>query len=831
MRTNEPSLATQPVPVPPGPCSLLGALLEQSADLIAVIDSQLHVRLIGQALARLLREPVQALIGRHVDALVPLVEPAHGLREGLLQVLASGQPQCLEVAAGQSGLYRVHLLLDLGANGGDRRLLMIAQDISAYRRVEDELRQREREFRTLAENSPDNIIRYGLDGRATYCNQEIEGRVKVSSASLVGKTPTEGAPPGMRGAQNYEAQLFRSLATGERGTVELIVEHPTLGERTHSVVISAERNAQGAICGALAVGRDVTEQALIRQALADKEREFRTLAENAGDNIIRWDTDGLILYANPAMVRVLGNPAAAVLGRTVDSLVEHRHFDEAHRAAQEVAASGQARMLEVRVPGPPGAHPQVHQVRLVPERDETGQLRSVLGVGRDITESIVQREFVASLARTDPLTRLANRQALHERAPGLLAAARRRNVQMGVMLLDLDQFKSINDSMGHSAGDELLCEIARRMGACLRAEDLLVRLGGDEFVVVVTDMAQAQATAAIAAKVHEVLRKPFELGRRQVHISASIGVALYPNDGVDLEHLLAHADSAMYHAKHSGRARTEYYRRELSEAVERRVLMEESLHGARHGQGLELHFQPKVALRRGAQLVGAEALLRWRHPSLGLLAPDAFIPLAEETGLIVPMGRWVLHQAAATVVRWNQGRAEPLTMAVNVSTRQFIDDDLPAAVHEALLATGCQPAWLEVEITESALLEDSELVRSVLVALRQMQVRVAIDDFGTGYSALSYLARFDVDCLKIDKSFVQAIELGDRQAELVKAFIAMADALGLHLVAEGVETSAQSQFLFEQGCQVAQGYRFGRPASGAEFERQYLALRTTVAHE
>lgn len=484
-------------------------------------------------------------------------------------------------------------------------------------------------------------------------------------------------------------------------------------------------------------------------------------------------------------------------------------------------------MVELGFPAPGEQGTQVHQIRIVPERDESGAVCSVLGIGRDITEKIEQLEFIESLVRTDPLTRLANRQALYERAPAMFAAAGRHSDQIGIMLLDLDHFKSINDAMGHSAGDGLLCEIAQRLTACMRANDLLVRLGGDEFVIVAPDIADAEVLGGIAAKLHRALAQPLRLAQREVHVTASIGVAVFPTDGAGLEELLAHADSAMYHAKRSGRGRTEYYRRELSEAVERRLLLEASMHEACQGTGLELHYQPQVSLRNQDVLVGAEALLRWRHPSLGMLYPDAFIALAEETGMIVPIGHWVLRTAAQAAVQWNRGRDHPLCIAVNVSTRQFLADDLPALVRSVLQETGCDSRWLSVEITESALLEDSTLVQQALEALRTLGVRVALDDFGTGYSALNYLTRFHVDCLKIDRSFVQGIGRSEREAELAKAFIAMADALNLDLVAEGVETDAQVAFLLANGCQHGQGYRFGRPVPAAQFDE--LARQRTSA--
>jgi len=303
----------------------------------------------------------------------------------------------------------------------------------------------------------------------------------------------------------------------------------------------------------------------------------------------------------------------------------------------------------------------------------------------------------------------------------------------------------------------------------------------------------------VAAKLHAALAHPMALREREVRTTASVGVALYPQDGLTLEELLANADAAMYVAKRSGPGRTEYYRTELGEAVRHRLLIEQTLRHACHGDGLELHFQPQMSVQDARRVVGAEALLRWNHPTLGALSPDAFIGVAEETELIRPLGRWVLRNAVAAAVRWNRGRSEPLHVSVNVSTRQFGDEMLPGFVDEVLTETGCDPRWLWIEITESALLQDCSGVQRTLEALRARGVRIAIDDFGTGYSALNYLARLPLDGIKIDKSFVHGI------------------GRSLEVVAEGVETTEQATFLREQGCPLAQGWLFGRPVEEARF--------------
>ena len=816
-----------PAGPPAGPERLLQLWLQASDDLVLVLDARRRVLAASARLAALRAQPPEALCG------LALAESGlFGAAVARVQAaLDTGAPQLELTWTGADGLersYRLHLLHtpgpaaadapSHGAPGAPEALTLLrAHDVTEAQHTESRLRQREHAFRTLAENSPDVIIRYGPDLRAAYCNREIEARVAVSALRIVGRTPVEAAPPGMRGQEAYQAQLQHTLATGEGGTVELLVPHPGGELRVHAVVMAPEFDAQGAVCGAIAVGRDITEQVRVRQALVRKEREFRTLAENAIDHIVRWDADGRIVYANPVMRRAFDDEGGQALGsRPADAGAEFAPIEESVR---RVLREGRTELREFRFERQGVRH--VHEIRFVPEFDDGGQVISVLGIGRDITEKIEQIERIEALVRTDGLTGLANRQALLERVPPLLAQARRRGRTLGLMMLNVDHFKSVNDGLGHGAGDRLLVEIARRLSACLRAGDLLVRLAGDEFVALVDAHDDPLSLAAVAERLQQALGQPLTLDTRELHLSASIGVAVFPADGDALEPLLTCADQAMHQAKRSGRARTEHYRRELGEAIARRLLIEAALRQARHGEGLELHLQPQVCMRRGGELVGAEALLRWHHPSLGLAMPDSFIRAAEETGLIVPIGRWVLHTAAAAAVRCNRGRpahSAPLVIAVNVSTRQFADDDLPATVREVLAQTGCPPAWLSLEITESALADDGAAVRGALASLRELGLSIALDDFGTGYSSLSYLSRFPVDCLKIDKSFVHAIGHGARGGELVKAFIAMAQALGLRLVAEGVETDDQARFLIEHGCEMGQGYRYGRPLSLSAFE-------------
>jgi diguanylate cyclase (GGDEF)-like protein len=454
-------------------------------------------------------------------------------------------------------------------------------------------------------------------------------------------------------------------------------------------------------------------------------------------------------------------------------------------------------------------------VRLVPEFGRDGAVASVLAIARDITEIIESREKIRHLAYFDTVTGLPNRTNLNESILQIRSADGAQG-QVGLLLLDLDGFKEVNDALGHAAGDALLADVARRLTLLFPPPATVARLGGDEFAVAVPGGASKVTLALYAANTLYRVALPFQVSEHELRLTASIGVARCPEDSNDFEMLLKQADAAMYHAKRVGRNNFQFYDREMTERVVERMAIGAALRRACEHDELEVYYQPIVALRTGAW-VGAEALLRWNHPELGLLMPNKFIGIAEETGLIVEIGRWVLTEACRAAAEWQEGRSEPLRMSINLSSRQFIVHDLVAAVRESLSSTLCQASWLELEITESLLLEDSDHVRLILRELSALGLSIAIDDFGTGYSALGYLARFPIDTLKIDRSFMRDLETDPNQLELTKAIIGIAQALGLRLIAEGVENRHQADFLAEKGCELAQGFLYGRPMPRAEF--------------
>jgi diguanylate cyclase (GGDEF)-like protein len=451
---------------------------------------------------------------------------------------------------------------------------------------------------------------------------------------------------------------------------------------------------------------------------------------------------------------------------------------------------------------------------MTPELGADGEIVSVLAVGRDITEIDEYRQSIHHMAFYDALTDLPNRALLTDRIRQTIADASWHGHQFGVMLLDLDRFKEVNDTLGHGVGDLLLRQVAERLLQCVRIYDTVARLGGDEFAILLPQVRESDDLATIARKIIEIFEPMFNVQGKELFISTSIGIALYPGDSTEIDSLFRYADSAMYHAKKLGRNNFQFYSRELTIRSTERMVLESALRKARVNHELELYYQPQVDLATG-RIVGAEALLRWNHPEVGLVMPDKFIPVAEEAGLIVNIGEWVLLTACQAAATWNCGRAKPFKVAVNLSTRQFIQNNLLDSVRGILIETHCEPEWIKLEITESLLLED---ILDILKSFDAMGLAISIADFGTGYSALSYLNRFPVSQIKIDRSFVRDIPGNQEKAELVKAMISIAHALNLELVAEGVETQEQAEYLNDHGCLLAQGYLYSKPIPFTQFE-------------
>ncbi|KVL04489.1 EAL domain-containing protein [Burkholderia cepacia] len=518
---------------------------------------------------------------------------------------------------------------------------------------------------------------------------------------------------------------------------------------------------------------------------------------------------------SPELYRILGlDPERTP--PTFDRLLQAVPLDEQPLLIQSFTSlrtEGTPFSLEHRLIHPDGTERHVlHQAEAGRDLNHAIILR---GIVQDITERKLQQGRIEYLANHDALTGLPNRNLLSDRMEQAMSQTRRTGHLVAVMVLDLDRFKHVNDTFGHSIGDGLLRAVSARLTAAVRDGDTVARLGGDEFVVMLVNLSTAADADAVARKILNTFGAPFVLGGHDLHVTTSIGVSVCPTDGTDAETLLRTADAALYCAKECGRNGYSFYTRELGARVEEQAELENALHEAVANGELELYYQPKVDLKTG-QISGVEALIRWRRPGIGVIPPDRFIPIAEETGLILPIGEWVLRTACAQAVAWRRDGHPPLRIAVNLSARQFRQQNMADVVRDALTDTGLEPAWLELELTESVLMQDCNAIAQTLRELKALGVVLSLDDFGTGYSSLSYLKDLPIDVVKIDKSFLSDVTTSAEGASLTRSIIAMAESLHMETVAEGVETEAQLSFLNRHHCHAMQGYYFSHPVTGAE---------------
>jgi diguanylate cyclase (GGDEF)-like protein len=448
----------------------------------------------------------------------------------------------------------------------------------------------------------------------------------------------------------------------------------------------------------------------------------------------------------------------------------------------------------------------------------SGDTTIIAAISRDIRARLAIEEKVAYLAQFDALTGLPNRNLFQDRLVQAMALAKRNEWPMAVLFIDLDRFKLVNDTLGHTAGDQLLKQAAERLRTCIRSSDTVGRLGGDEFAAILSELSIPSDAGLVAQKIIDLLRQPFDLDGKETYVSASIGITLYPADSDSAEALIMSADAAMYRAKEQGRNNYQYFTRDMNQRALARVQMEAALRRALERQEFRLAFQPKAHLTTG-RICGFEALLRWQHPEKGVVPPAEFIPVLEDTGLIVPVGEWVLRSACAQIRAWQKSGLKVPPVSVNLSARQFEQQNLSEAVHRALSETGVSAELIEFEITESLLMNDPEGAARTLASLKESGVKLSMDDFGTGYSSLGYLKRFPIDTLKIDRSFVHDISNDASGETLTRAIIHLAQNLKLKVIAEGVETEDQLAFLKANGCDEMQGYFFARPTDAEECGR------------
>ncbi|MDA8096138.1 MAG: EAL domain-containing protein [Clostridia bacterium] len=559
------------------------------------------------------------------------------------------------------------------------------------------------------------------------------------------------------------------------------------------------------------------------EASLDKvEALARSIISRAHDGIITVDTYGVVKSFNPACERIFGYAPGDVIGQNINVLLPDFHDKDGFIVSQLIGEDEVCGVSSEVV----GRRNDGSAVPIEFTFSDFCVHRQcfVTLILRDITERKRYEETIWHQAFHDNLTGLANRMLFKDRLALAMAHAKRNNNGLAVLFLDLDRFKLINDTLGHDIGDQLLNQVGIRLRNCVREDDTVARMGGDEFTLLLPEIMKAEHAARIAQKVVEAVRQPLKIGEHELYISTSIGIVLFPDDGQDAETLLKNADTAMYRAKENGRNHYELYASSMNAKASERLLLENSMRRALERREFVVHYQPKINVKSGG-ITGMEALVRWQHPKLGLVLPGEFIPLAEESGLIVPIGEWVLKTACAQNKAWQDSGFPSIRVAVNLSARQFQLQNLVEVVSRVLKTTGLDPTCLELEITESIAMQNAEHTVSVLNQLNEMGIQLSIDDFGTGYSSLSYLRRFPINKLKIDRSFVAEIGTDSHNGAIASAVIVLGRSLNMGVIAEGVEREEQLNFLKDHDCFEMQGFLFGKPMPVEDFTHFLMAQK------
>jgi len=666
-------------------------------------------------------------------------------------------------------------------------------------------------YRMMVEAMNEGVITLAPDGTILYCN--------LCFAEML-KLPLERVP-GLRLqsflAPQHCAIVERMLHGDELHKTEIVLRD---ARNDNLTILLSPKLLQTKGCAPIIymVAMDLTAQKRTESALREAEEKYRTIFENAVEGIFQIDLNGRYLNINPAMVRIFRHTQSETLLSHLNDAA-HPLFVNPLRRKEFLPAlreRGEITNYESQIYGLHHEQLWINEtIRAVLDKD--GQVRFYEGSAEDISERKHYETKLMYQANYDALTGLANRSLLLDRLQHAIAAAERYRHQVTVIFIDLDQFKFINDSLGHHTGDNLLKIIAARLKACVRENDTVARHGGDEFVIAIDHSTDA-VIASLIPKILTSISQAVTVDGNELLVTASIGVSVYPFDGNNADTLLKNADAAMYRAKELGRNNGQFYTEELNQKIHKRMNLESILRHALERGEFFLHYQPQIALHSN-DIVGAEALIRWMHSSEGVIPPAEFIPLAEELGLIIPIGDWVLRTACTQMKAWHDAGLPKINIAVNLSARQFRQPNLVEVIAQALRDSGLEPGYLELEITESMMMDNVEQAALTLGKLKATGIKLSIDDFGTGYSSLSYLKRLPIDVLKIDRTFVSDITGDADGAPIVRSIITLAHSLKLKVIAEGVENGEQLAYLRAHRCDVMQGYYFSKPLSVVDFTK------------
>ena len=672
-----------------------------------------------------------------------------------------------------------------------------------------EIKESEVRFRGLVESSSDWIWEVDANARYVYASPKIKDLLGYEPAEVLGKTPFDLMPAD---EAEHLAPVFAAITAEHRPFQAL--ENRNLHQDGRIVVLETSGapilDRDGNLLGYRGIDRDITARKLADKAIQESTQRLSLHFQQTPLAVVEWDADFRVVDWNPAAENIFGYTKAEAVGRHAMELILSERTRSQVSQIWESLLLGRGGLRSTNENITKNGKTIYCEWYNTPLTDTSGRVIGVASLAHDVTDQKLTAERISYLAYYDDLTGLPNRMLFKDRLSQAFIEADRKERLAGIMFMDIDHFKDVNDTLGHEAGNVLLQMAARRLQDCFRPSDTVARFGGDEFAVVLADMGHVDDVIQVAQNVVDSFKEPFDILGHEIFVTFSMGITLYPFDDGNTENLLRDADSAMYVAKAAGRNCYRFYAASMTASAEARLALQAGLRHALDQNEFILHYQPQLELGSN-RITGVEALVRWQHPVKGMISPAQFIPTAEETGLIVPLGEWVLRTACAQAKAWQEQGMANVRMAVNLSARQFKEPLFPQRVLAIVNETGLDPHCLELEVTESILVDGLESVSAVLQDFKQAGIMIALDDFGTGYSSLSYLKRFPIDKLKIDQSFIRDVLTDANDTGLVRAIIAMARALGLKVIAEGVETQGQLDFLHADGCDEIQGYHIARP--------------------
>ncbi|MEO8380069.1 MAG: EAL domain-containing protein, partial [Acidobacteriota bacterium] len=783
-------------------------IISTMADALFVCDRNGRIEFANRAAAELLGYSERELAGRRIDDLLLQDRNlSHRLRRRSLR-----NEEYVFLA--QNG-DRVELTLSIAPVAHDREsagAVIIGRDVRDRKRAEREVLQAVTLLQSTLDSTADGILVIGDHGKIVSYNHSFTEMWRIPT-EVMSQGDDRGvlrAIAGQLSAPEEFLQAFESMLLQPSAESFDLLE---LADGRRFERYSIGRYVEDVENIRVWSFRDVTARFAAEAALRESENRYRLLFEQNAAGVCVASIDGVIVDCNSTYASLLRSNRDALVGRNMSGIYARPH--EVLEIATLLRGVGTLNSVEVEMRRVDGEPLWVLQNVVLVGDELTGVIHTTVV---DISDRKRAEEQIEFHAYHDVLTGLPNRKLFTDRLRQSLTRARRAVRALAVMFIDIDHFKTINDTLGHTAGDDLLLEMARRLRACVREDDTVARLGGDEFTIILSDLRHPEDALAVAQKILEMVQLPLTIAEMPIVVTASIGIALYPEDGGDPEALLRNADSAMYRAKEAGRNTVQLCTDEMKTRAMDRLSIESRLRTAVREQQFVLVYQPQISLVSG-KTVGVEALVRWNDPERGLVEPAEFIPIAEESRLIVPLGEWVLRTACMQIRQWQDRGAGTLRIAVNLSARQFQQHDLVDMVRSALADAGLRPSCLELEITETTAMQNAEVTVDVLRALRALGVGISIDDFGMGYSSLNYLRRFPLTGVKIDRAFVTDLPTNDGDAAIVTAVIGMARSLRLRVIAEGVETAEQFAFLRDHDCDEGQGYYFGRPVSAEEMTR------------